>query len=81
MTLRLTLSSLHHMVPTMPRKLGRPAKPANELKVANGGGRRVTITLPEDILVAIDARAERNRRTRTAEVECILDLVINGGRL
>lgn len=59
--------------------VGRPAKPAK--KLAQGrepGTRRFAISLPEETIAKIDALAKRNHRSRTAEVEYILDVVANG---
>lgn len=57
----------------MPRP-GRPTKLPHDLAPGRlPGTRRVTVTLPEAVIAVLDARAALHRRTRTAEIETILE--------
>jgi hypothetical protein len=62
-------------------KRGRPNKPASKLAASTRPGcRRLTISLPEATIAAIDLRANKNRRCRTAEIELMLEMLMVGER-
>lgn len=58
---------------------GRPAKPAKKLAKGHGKGtRRVAVSLRDETIEAIDARAAKHHRTRTQEIEHIVESAMQG---
>ena len=64
---------------TPKRSAGRPPKPARLLAAGTRAGmRRFSIELPEHLLVELDERAERNERSRNAEIRVLLGGIVDG---
>ena len=64
---------------TSKRSAGRPPKPASALAAgARAGMRRFSLELPEHLLCELDERAERNERSRNAEIRVLLGGIVAG---
>lgn len=61
------------------KRTGRPTKPSDELAPGRKSGtKRLAICLTVDTIARLDARAERHHRSRTGEVEYIVERVARG---
>ena len=64
---------------TPKRSAGRPPKAASALAAGTRAGmRRFSLELPEHLLVELDERAERNERSRNAEIRVLLGGIVAG---